>query len=68
MGWPWTPRAIWLADCRGRGATRVAQGARVLDQVATGGQATFAVALGGGDRRTLFLCTTFPYGAGDPST
>jgi sugar lactone lactonase YvrE len=59
--------AIWLADCRGSGATRVAPGGEVLDHVSTGEHATFAVALGGDDRRTLFLCTTFPYGAGDPS-
>jgi sugar lactone lactonase YvrE len=60
--------AIWLADCHGSGATRVAEGGKVLDHISTQDHATFAVALGGPDRRTLFLCTTFPYGAGDPST
>ncbi len=60
--------AIWLADCHGSGATRVAEGGAVLDHVSTGEHTAFAVALGGEDRRTLFLCTTFPYGAGDPST
>jgi hypothetical protein len=39
----------------------------VLDHISTAPQATFSAALGGDDGRTLFLVTTFPYGAGDPS-
>lgn len=61
--------ALWLADCRGAGATRVAEGGAVLDRVSTAPHATFATAIGGpADAPRLFCCTTFPYGAGDPST
>jgi YD repeat-containing protein len=59
--------AIWTADCRGQGVTRIAEGGAILDHVSTAPQATFSVALGGEDGRTLFMVTTFPYGAGDPS-
>jgi sugar lactone lactonase YvrE len=59
--------AIWLADCHGHGATRVAAGGEVLERIETG-DAVFALALGGDDLRTLYMCSTFPYGAGDPST
>jgi sugar lactone lactonase YvrE len=57
--------ALWLGDCRGSGAARVAEGGEVLDFVSTGDHATFAVALGGDDGRTLYLCTNIPYGKGD---
>ena len=60
--------AIWTADCRGQGVTRVAEGGVVLDHISTAPHAVFSAALGGDDGRTLFLVTTFPYGAGDPST
>lgn len=60
--------AVWLGDCRGSGAPRVAEGGEILDFVPTGDQATFAVALGSEDRRTLFMCTTMRYGDGDPSS
>jgi sugar lactone lactonase YvrE len=57
--------AVWLGDCRGAGAVRVAEGGEILDFVPTGAHAAFAVALGGDDRRTLFVCTAIPSGAGD---
>jgi len=59
--------AIWLADCRGSGASRVAEGGAVLDYVPTGDRATFACALGGSDRRTLYLTTARPYPLGRPA-
>jgi sugar lactone lactonase YvrE len=59
--------AVWVGDCRGTGAVRVAEGGEVLDFVSTAAWATFAVALGGPDRRTLILCTGAPYGTSDPS-
>jgi sugar lactone lactonase YvrE len=59
--------ALWLGDCHGAGAHRVVEGGEVIDFVPTDDHATFTVALGGEDLQTLFLCTTFPYGAGDPS-
>jgi sugar lactone lactonase YvrE len=58
--------AAWLGDCCGAGAVRVAEGGAVLERVPTGDHAAFAVALGGHDRRTLFLCTGPPFGADDP--
>ena len=60
--------AVWLADCHGGGATRIAEGGERLDQVSTAPHATFATALSDDpDEPTLFCCVTFPYGAGDPS-
>jgi sugar lactone lactonase YvrE len=53
--------AVWVGDCHGVGATRVAEGGEVLDYVPTGNYATFAVALGGTHRRTLYMCTAPPY-------
>lgn len=58
--------AIWLADCHGQGVTRVAAGGEVLERISTAPHAVFSCTLGGADLRTLYLCTTFPYGAGDP--
>jgi sugar lactone lactonase YvrE len=58
--------AIWLADCHGSGATRVAEGGEVLDFVSTAPHATFSVGLSREPEPTLFMGTTFPYGAGDP--
>jgi sugar lactone lactonase YvrE len=59
--------ALWVGDCRGSAALRVAEGGEVIERVSTGESATFAVALGGVDRRTLFLCTGPPYGTSDPA-
>lgn len=47
--------AVWLADCRSAGAMRVAEGGRILDRVAFENETVIAVALGGGDRRTLYM-------------
>jgi sugar lactone lactonase YvrE len=48
--------AVWIADAIGNRVLRVAEGGRVLDEISTGNQGVFACALGGPDRRTLFLC------------
>lgn len=56
--------ALWLGDCRGSGATRVAEGGVQLDYVSTSPSASFAVALGGHEGTTLFICTGPPYGGG----
>ena len=47
---------MWVADAIGNRALRVAEGGRVLQDVSTGAQGTFACTLGGPDGRTLFLC------------
>jgi sugar lactone lactonase YvrE len=48
--------AIWVSNPLGTECVRVAEGGEVLDRVTTS-QPSFAVALGGPDRKTLFLMT-----------
>jgi sugar lactone lactonase YvrE len=50
--------AVWVADAGGKRAIRVREGGEVLDEVSAGELDVIACALGGADRRTLFLCTT----------
>jgi sugar lactone lactonase YvrE len=47
---------IWMADALGGGCHRVSPGGEVLDSL-TASQPVFACALGGDDRRTLYLIT-----------
>jgi sugar lactone lactonase YvrE len=58
---------VWLGDCAGSGASRVAEGGAVLEYVSTGDHSAFACALGGADRRTLYLTTARPYPLGRPA-
>jgi sugar lactone lactonase YvrE len=59
--------AIWVADIVGRVVKRVAEGGEVLEEIPTGDRLTaLAVALGGEDGRTLFVCAAAPIGDGDP--
>lgn len=58
--------AIWVADANGHGVVRVASGGRVLDAIDTGDLSVYAVALGGADGRTLYLCAAPPGHAFDP--
>lgn len=48
--------AVWIADCVNQRAARIAEGGEILDEVSTAPHGVFAVALGGDDGRTLFLC------------
>jgi len=48
--------AVWVACPATDRCVRVAEGGKLLDEVATG-RGTFACALGGPDGRTLFICT-----------
>lgn len=48
--------AVWFADTINRRAVRIAEGGEILDQIDTTPEGIFAVALGGDDGRTLFLC------------
>lgn len=59
--------AVWVADAGGRAVFRVAQGGRILDKVETGDLTPYAVALGGEDNRTLFICAAPPLFTADPS-
>jgi sugar lactone lactonase YvrE len=58
---------VWLADCAGTGASRVAEGGDILEYVSTADHATFACALGDTDLRTLYLTTARPYPTGRPA-
>jgi sugar lactone lactonase YvrE len=58
--------AIWVGDANGHGVLRVAEGGEILDAVDTGDLSVYAVALGGGDGRTLYLCAAPPGHAFDP--
>ncbi len=58
--------ALWIGDAAGRGALRVGAGGKILTSVATGELAVYAVALGGADRRTLFMCAAPPLPHGRP--
>jgi sugar lactone lactonase YvrE len=60
--------AVWVADAHGAGALRLASDGSVLEMVPTGDASVYAVALGGVDRRTLFLCVSAPLGVEDPAT
>jgi sugar lactone lactonase YvrE len=59
---------LWVADAKGHGVSRVRQGGEVVDFVDTGDLSVYAVALGGADRRTLYMCCAPPHRTFDPST
>lgn len=48
--------AVWIADTLNRRAVRIAEGGEVLQVIDTAPEGVFAVALGGEDGRTLFMC------------
>ncbi len=47
---------LWVADANGSGVLRVDQRGSVTGRVEVPGRAVYAVAVGGNDGRTLFLC------------
>lgn len=49
--------ALWVADAIGNRAIRLHEGGEILDEVSSGEYGTCAVALGGSDGHTLYLCT-----------
>ena len=60
--------ALWIGDAAGSGALRVREGGEVIESVPTGELAVYAVALGGSDRRTLYLCAAPPLPRGRPKS
>jgi sugar lactone lactonase YvrE len=48
--------AVWCADAIGKRVLRVAEGGRILQEISTDPMGVFACALGGPERRTLYLC------------
>jgi sugar lactone lactonase YvrE len=49
--------AVWIADALHNRALRVREGGEVLQEISTGDTGVYALALGGDDGRTLYLCT-----------
>jgi sugar lactone lactonase YvrE len=49
--------AVWAADALGNRAVRVREGGEIVDEISTGETGVYALALGGSDGRTLYLCT-----------
>lgn len=49
--------AVWFADTVNHRAVRMAEGGKILETVNTESEGVFAVALGGSDSKTLFMCT-----------
>lgn len=48
--------AVWFADTLNHRAVRMAEGGEILETVNTEPEGVFAVALGGSDGKTLFMC------------
>jgi len=59
--------AVWIGDAGGRGPIRAVEGGEQTGFVDTGDLAVYAVALGGSDGHTLFMCAGPPLGASDPA-
>ena len=59
--------AVWAADTLNQRAIRIAEGGKILDEVKTTPEGVFAVALGGEDGRTLFLCVAPDWDEGSRS-
>jgi sugar lactone lactonase YvrE len=59
--------ALWIGDATGTGAMRIGESGEPLDFVDTGPRAVYAVALGGADERTLFMCAGPPFGRSNPA-
>ncbi len=56
--------AVWVSDPRNKETIRVLEGGEVTERISTGDYGSFACMLGGGDRRTLFICTCLQSGPG----
>ena len=48
--------AVWIADTLNQRAVRIAEGGEILEIIDTAPDGIFAVALGGQDGKTLFMC------------
>jgi len=59
--------AVWVANARAPLLLRVLDGGRIADTISTGTHNTYACMLGGGDRRTMFICTCLGFGPGQAS-
>jgi sugar lactone lactonase YvrE len=59
---------VWIADPLGPAALRVREGGEVVGRFETGELSSYAVALGGEDRRTLYACVNLRLDRIDPSS
>jgi sugar lactone lactonase YvrE len=59
--------ALWVADASGTGLLRVSASGERIAYIDTSPDAVYAVALGGEDGRTLFMCAAPPLGQSDPT-
>jgi sugar lactone lactonase YvrE len=59
--------AVWIGDAAGPGALRVREGGAIVDTIETGELSVYAVALGGHDRRTLYMCASPPLLQSNPA-
>lgn len=48
--------AVWIADTLNQRAVRIAEGGEILETIDTAPEGVFAVALGGAEGNTLFMC------------
>ena len=51
-----TEGAVWIADTLNQRAVRIAEGGEILETIDTAPEGVFAVALGGAEGNTLFMC------------
>ncbi|MER6685403.1 SMP-30/gluconolactonase/LRE family protein [Streptomyces olivaceoviridis] len=58
---------VWISSSTGHGARLLAPDGTLLAFVDTGELSAYAVALGGDDHRTLYLCCSPPLGTVDPA-
>jgi sugar lactone lactonase YvrE len=58
--------AVWVADPLGTDVLRVVEAGEVVDRVPIGDLGSYAVALGGEDRRTLYICANRRFDEIDP--
>jgi sugar lactone lactonase YvrE len=59
--------AVWVADAGATAIIRVAPGGEILERIVTPGLTSFAVAFGGDDLKTLYMCAGPPFYTHDPN-
>ena len=63
-----TEGAIWVADAKGHGISRVLPSGEIVEFVETGNLSVYAATFGGPEMKTLFLCCAPPVETYDPRT
>jgi sugar lactone lactonase YvrE len=59
--------ALWVADSGGHTVSRIVEGGRILDSISCGESTAYAVALGGPNDKSLFICVGPEYGTYEPT-